>query len=217
MDVRKYCTFNGNKVVSCRLPEQLMEEIGSVLKDGGMVVYPTDTIYCIGTDIFDEHSVKRVFMMKQRPFDMPISVCVGSRQMANRIANLNRAARKLIEELMPGPLIILAEKKGDVPDLLTAGTATVGIRIPDHPLARGLLENYGPMTSASANKHSKPDPSTVDQAMKDLGDAIDIYIDCGKTLYGQQSTIVDTTDESYPIVRKGPIPEEKIREVLSQL
>jgi L-threonylcarbamoyladenylate synthase len=217
LDLKKYCTFSGNRAVSCSVPEETIEEISSVIRDGGLVVYPTDTIYCIGADIFDEHSLKKVFMAKQRPFDMPISVCVSSRKMAMRIANLNRAARRLMETLMPGPLIILAEKKGDVPDLLTAGSSTVGIRIPDHPLARSLIEACGPITSASANKHAGQDPSAVEQSIKDLGENIDIYIDCGKTLHGRQSTIVDTTDESYPIVRQGPVPEDKIREVLSSL
>lgn len=215
LDFKRYCTFNNERVVNCSPPAELIDEISSTVRDGGLIVYPTDTIYCIGADIFDEHAVKKVFTAKQRPFDMPLAVSVSSRKMAMQIANLNRVARKLMESLMPGPLIILAEKKGDVPDLLTAGGSTVGLRIPDHPLARTIIDACGPITSASANRHSKPEPSTVEQPFEEFGKEIDIYIDCGRTLYGRQSTIVDTTDANCPVVRKGPVNEERIREVLS--
>ena len=148
---------------------------------------------------------------------MPVSVSVLDEKMADRIAHLNKAARLLIKEFMPGPLIILAEKKGEVSDLLTAGSSTVGIRMPDHPVAREILSSFGPLTSASANKHSSTNPFTVEQSMKELGSAISMYLDCGKSRLGIQSTIVDTTDDTFPIVRKGPVPEERILEVLGSI
>lgn len=216
-DCKKYCEFEGNKPVSSSLPAKLVEDIGKILDDGELIVYPTDTIYCIGADIFDEQSVKRVYMAKKRPFDMPLSVSVLDEKMAAKIAHLNKAAKLLIKELMPGPLIILVEKKEDVPDLLTAGSSTVGIRMPTHPVAREIMKSHGPLTSASANKHSSTNPSSIEQCMKELGGSISLYLDCGKNASNRQSTIVDTTDDTFPIVRTGPVPEERILEVLSSL
>lgn len=217
IDCRKYCEFEGSNPKSCALPEKLISEISKTLSGGELIVYPTDTIYTIGADIFDEQSVKKVYMSKKRPFDMPVSVSVLDEKMADRIAHLNKAARLLIKEFMPGPLIILAEKKGEVPALLTAGSNTIGIRMPDHPVAREILSTYGPLTSASANKHSSSNPFTVEQCMKELGTAVSMYLDCGKSRLGIQSTIVDTTDDNFPIVRKGPVPEERILEVLASI
>lgn len=217
VDCTKYCEFEGKKLKSCNLPEKLVSEIKKILSDGELIVYPTDTIYTIGADIFDEQSVKKVYMAKKRPFDMPVSVSVLDEKMAARIARPNKAALRLMKELMPGPLIILVEKNEDVPDLLTAGASTVGIRMPDHPVAREILRAYGPLTSASANKHSSSNPVTIEQCMKELGESVSMYIDCGKHMIGQQSTIVDTTDDTFPVVRKGPIPEERILEVLAAI
>ncbi len=217
IDCRKYCEFDGDIPRSSSLPEKLLADVSSTISDGGLIVYPTDTIYCIGADIFDQQSVKRVYMAKRRPFDMPISVSVLDEKMANRIAHLNKAARLLMKELMPGPLIILAEKREDVPELLTAGTGTVGIRMPDHPVAREIIRAAGPLTSASANLHSSSSPVLVEQCMKELGGEISLYLDCGRNALGAQSTIVDTTDDTFPIVREGPVPEERILEVLASI
>lgn len=217
VDCEKYCEFEGKQPKSSNLPEKLLLDVKRVLSDGELIVYPTDTIYCIGSDIFDEQAVKKVYMSKNRPFDMPLSVSVLDEKMASRIAHLNKAAKTLIRELMPGPLIILAEKNGDVPDLLTAGSSTVGIRMPDHPVAREIMKSYGPLTSASANKHSSSNPVSVEQCMKELGQSISLYMDCGSHMIGRQSTIVDTTDDTFPIVRSGPIPEERILEALGTI
>lgn len=217
IDCKKYCEFDRTKIKSSNLPQKLMSEVNHVLSDGELIVYPTDTIYCIGADIFDEQAVKKVYMAKNRPFDMPLSVSVLDEKMASRIAHLNSAAKLLMKELMPGPLIILAEKNGNVPDLLTAGAGTVGIRMPDHPVAREVIESFGPLTSASANLHASSDPVKLDQCMKELGSSVSLYMECGKSPLGRQSTIVDTTDDTFPVVRSGPIPEERILEVLGSI
>ncbi len=217
VDCKQYCEFEGHEPKSCSIPEKLLSEIKRRLTEGELIVYPTDTIYTIGSDIFDEQAVKKVYMAKKRPFDMPLSVSVLDEKMASRIAHLNKAARLLIKELMPGPLIILAEKTGDVPDLLTAGGSTVGFRMPNHPIAREIIKAYGPLTSASANKHSSSNPVSIEQCMKELGQDVSMYLDCGRNHVGVQSTIVDTTDDTFPIVRKGPVPEERILEVLASI
>lgn len=217
IDCRKYYQFEEGKPGSGSLPGKVLEEIRNAVSNGQLIVYPSDTIYCIGADIYDEQSVKKVYMAKKRPFDMALSVSVLDEQMAGRIARLNKAARILIKELMPGPLIILVEKREDVPDLLTAGSSTVGLRMPDHPVVREILSECGPLTSASANKHSSSNPVMIEQCMKELGDSVSLYLDFGKNASSVQSTIVDTTDDTFPIVRKGPVSEERILEALASI
>ncbi len=203
--------------MNCTLPADILGEILGALRSGQLIVYPSDTIYCIGADIYDEQSVKKVFMAKNRPFDMPVSVCVPNPKVASEVGYIDRIARKLMDEFMPGPLIMLVDKKEDVPDLLTAGTNTVGIRIPSHPLPLRIMEEFGPLTSASANLHSKQSPVTVESCRKDLGSKISIYLDCGRTKYGVQSTIVDATGGSLKVVREGPIERSRIEEFLTKI
>jgi len=211
IDCKRYCKKSEGKIRSCDIPSELMDEMVSTVQDGRLIVYPTDTIYCIGASISDEKSLKKVFLAKKRPFDMPVAVCVSDMEMASTVAYLTPVVKKLIQQFMPGPLIVLAERREGVSDLLTAGSRTVGFRIPDHAFALQLIRKCGPITSASANLHSNASPVTVQQSMRELGENVDLYIDCGRTFYRKQSTIVDTTVEGCPVVRRGPIPEEEIR------
>jgi L-threonylcarbamoyladenylate synthase len=217
IDCSGYCEFEDDQPVKCNIPSDTLREIVDTLHGGNLIVYPSDTIYCIGADIYDEQSVKKVFMAKKRPFDMPISVCVPNFKSALEVGYIDRTARMIMEKFMPGPLIILVDKKEDVPDLLTAGTNTVGIRIPAHPLALNIMEEFGPITSASANLHSKRSPVTIDICKKDLSSKISIYLDCGRTKYGVQSTIVDATGDTLKVVREGPIRRSKIEEFLTTI
>lgn len=197
------------------MPPAVLAEVVDALKRGEIIAYPSDTIYCLGTDIYDEQAIKKVFMLKKRPFDMPISVCVQNAKAASAVGFINRTARRLIDEFTPGPLIVLVDKREDVPDLLTAGSRTVGIRIPAFPLTLKILEEFGPITSASANIHSKKNAVTIDSCVRDFGSKVSIYLDSGKTRYGTQSTIVDATDDDIRVVREGPIESRKIEAFLA--
>jgi L-threonylcarbamoyladenylate synthase len=137
----------------CDLMENEMDEVVATLKSGELVIFPTDTLYGIGADPFNESSVKKVFVAKNRPFDMPLSIGVSNEKMMESVAVLNDPARKLIRKFMPGPLTIMLTKKPSIPDILTSGSNTVGIRIPDHPVAIRLMDRFGPVTSTSANLH----------------------------------------------------------------
>ncbi len=215
IDCRRYCKPEGKNASESDIPPAILAEIVDTLKRGEVVVYPSDTIYSLGADIYDEQAIKKVFMLKKRPFDMPISVCVHNAKAASEIGFIDRTARKLMDEFTPGPLIVLVDKREDVPDLLTAGSRTVGIRIPAYPLALKMLEASGPVTSASANIHSKKGALTVDTCIKDFGRGVSIYLDCGKTKYGVQSTIVDATSDDITVVREGPIARKTIEDFLA--
>lgn len=198
----------------CDLPEKEMDEIVAVLRAGELVVFPTDTLYGIAADPFNEGSVKKVFMAKNRPFDMPLSIAVSNEKMMESVAVLNEPARKLIRRFLPGPLTIMLTKKPSIPDMLTSGQNTVGIRIPDHPFALRLIDRFGPITATSANLHSHPDPVEASQAIKDLDGHAKVCVDCGRTSYATPSTIVDVSDGVLEIIRKGVISQEEIENAL---
>lgn len=181
---------------------------------GKLIVYPTETVYGIGADIYNEAAIKNLYVVKNRPFDMPLSVAVSDKAMLERVAVLNENADKLIKAFLPGPLTIIIKKQPDVPDIVTSSSQKVGIRIPDNRFALELVRRTGPIVATSANLHSHPDAVSVDAAIADFGDRVDTYIDAGSCTIGQPSTIVWLMDNQVEIVRQGAIPADKIKEVL---
>jgi L-threonylcarbamoyladenylate synthase len=208
------CTNHKSGCKKCDLREKDMDEIVAVLKSGELVVYPTDTLYGVGADPFNENSVKKVYIAKNRPFDMPLSIAVSNEKMMESIAVLNESARKLIRKFLPGALTIMLTKKPNLPDILTSGSNQIGVRIPNHPFAIRLIDRFGPITSTSANLHSHPDPVEASVAQKDLKGHIGICVDCGKTKFAVPSTIIDVSEGSVEIIRKGAISQEQIENAL---
>jgi len=208
------CTNHKSGCKKCDLREKDMDEIVATLKSGELVVYPTDTLYGVGADPFNENSVKKVYIAKNRPFDMPLSIAVSNEKMMESIAVLNDNARKLIRKFLPGPLTIMLTKKPNLPDILTSGSNQIGIRIPDHPFAIRLIDKFGPITSTSANLHSHPDPTESSIAQKDLKGHIGIFVDCGKTKFAEPSTILDVSEGLVEVIRKGVISQEQIENAL---
>lgn len=181
---------------------------------GKLIVYPTDTVYGIGADIFNESAVKNLYLAKKRPFDMPLSVAVADRKMMDSVAELNENADKLIDAFLPGPLTIIIKKRPEVPDILTSSSQKIGIRIPDHPLATDICRRFGPIVATSANTHAKPDAVNIDMALDAFGDKVSTYIDAGPSPSGMPSTIVWLKDNEYEVIRQGHITEQMIEDVL---
>lgn len=181
---------------------------------GKLIVYPTDTVYGVGANIFDESAVTSLFVSKKRPFDMALSVAVADKAQMEKIAVLNENADKLISAFLPGPLTIIIQKNPDVPDIVTAASQKVGIRIPDHPIATEIARRSGPIVATSANTHFCPDAVNVDMAVSAFGESVSTYIDAGPSPLGKPSTIVWIKDKEYEIIRQGLITEEMIKEVL---
>ncbi len=181
---------------------------------GKLVVYPTETVYGIGADVFNQKAVKSLFMAKKRPFDMALSVAVADKKMMEEVAVLNENADKLIEAFLPGPLTIIIKKKKEVSDMVTSGSQKVGLRIPDNRVAIELVKRTGPIISTSANLHSHPDAVEVGSAVKDLGDKVSTYLDAGPCTLGKPSTIVWLNSGEIEIVRQGAITREQIEEAL---
>ncbi len=198
------------------LNEDHLNRIVSELQAGRLIVYPTETIYGLGADPFDETAVKRCYMAKRRPFDMALSVAVSNIKMMENIAVVNDKARKLAKKFMPGPLTLVLPKKPIVPDILTASTSEVGIRIPDHPVALKIIDSFGPIISTSANLHSHPNPASIDQSRKDLGATVGVYVDCGPSRIGKPSTILEINGDELNIFRPGVISKEDIEVALRE-
>lgn len=181
---------------------------------GNLIVYPTDTVYGIGADIYNEVAVKNLYLAKRRPFDMALSVAVADRKMMESVAILNETADKLIKAFLPGPLTIIIKKNPEVPDIVTAGSQKVGIRIPDHPIALEIARRSGPIVATSANIHFQLDAIDIGMATAALGNSVSTYIDAGHSPSGKPSTIIWIKDKEYEIIRQGPITEDMIKEVL---
>lgn len=204
------------KSVDMGISKHDLEQILSTLHFGRLVVYPTETVYGLGADPFDETAVKRVFIAKRRPFDMPLSIAVHNISVADRIAELDENAYRLAKAFLPGPLTLLVKKRPILPDIVTASLPEVGIRIPDHPVALRMLEEFGPIISTSANVHSHPNPTTVENAIADLGTSVATYVDGGPCKLGTPSTIVQIIDGVVEVIRYGAISKEKIEDVLAR-
>ena len=188
-----------------------VEDVGN----GDLIVYPTETVYGIGADIFNQKAIKKLYVAKKRPFDMPLSVAVADKEMVEKVAILTRQVEKLIDAFLPGPLTIITKKNPDVPDIITSMSQKVGIRIPDHPVALELLRRYGPIIATSANLHSQPDAVNVNSAIDAFGDAVHTYLDSGPCSLGKPSTIVWIMDDKVEVIRQGEITKAQIEDVLN--
>lgn len=184
------------------------------VQNGEIIVYPTDTLYGLGADIFDDFAVRKVFEIKKRPFDQPISVAVYSLEDMEDIAVVNDQARRLVEEFLPGPLTLVLNKKSIVSDLVTGGLEKIAVRIPDNEIALKLLSVAGPITATSANIHGQETPRFIEDIKSQFqNEDIAVYIDVGR-LDGEPSTIVDMTGEEPIILREGILTKEDLLDAI---
>lgn len=205
------CVNEDSNFEKCRIGEDEILNIIRVLKDGGLVVYPTETLYALGADPTDDKAVKRLLEVKRRPIGMPISIVVGSIDEAIKLAKLDGNALSVMERFMPGPLTVVANIKENaglhhavIPD------GKLGIRMPDHPIPLMLAKRFGPLTATSANRHKGNDPTDSAIARNELGDDVDIYIDCGRCQLGAPSTVIDISEGDIKVIREGTIPKEAL-------
>ncbi len=184
------------------------------LQDGEPIIFPTDTLYALGADIYNEAAVRKVFDIKQRPYSVPLPVAVESIQAMGTIAVVSRTAQIISEKFLPGSLTLILEKKQSVPDIVTSGSDTIAVRIPNDSIALYLLSEFGPLTVTSANLHDKKTQSTIKEILMQLEVPIPVYLDDGRR-DGAPSTIVDVSTKKPQIVRKGSISKEQILDVIS--
>jgi len=186
------------------------ETICGCLDAGDLIVYPTDTVYGVGCDPFDIESVERVFEVKRRPADQPIALALTSSDQIPTYAHVTPAAQAIIAKHLPGPVTLLLRAAQGAPVPLVSSNGLIGIRVPDHTVAIAITKAFGPITTTSANLHGGASPIACEDALAQLGDAVDLYIDCGPTSLGKESTIVDASGESPKVIREGALRREDL-------
>lgn len=189
-----------------------------ILKRGGIVAFPTETVYGLGADALNPEAVKRVFQTKGRPPDNPIIVHINSFDMLYQVAESSgEDIERILRILWPGPFTVILRKKAIVPSVTTAGLPHVAVRMPAHPVALGIIEELRrPIAAPSANKSGRPSPTVAEHVIEDLGDSVDLVVDGGETFFGVESTIIDLTGESPTLVRPGPIDPEYLENIIGK-
>ncbi|HID91344.1 TPA: threonylcarbamoyl-AMP synthase [Candidatus Bathyarchaeota archaeon] len=185
--------------------QESVRRAARIVREGGLVIYPTDTVYGLGCDPFNVRAVRRLIAAKRRP-RKPLPVLASSIKDAERIAALTGRARMLALKFWPGSLTIVLRKREALPDVVTAGRGTVALRIPSNRIALRLTElSGGLLVGTSANISGGKPPITAAEAERELGDAVDVIIDGGPSSLRKPSTVVDATGEEIRLLREGPI------------
>ncbi|MDP9333086.1 MAG: L-threonylcarbamoyladenylate synthase, partial [Actinomycetota bacterium] len=188
-----------------------------VLRSGGLVAFPTETVYGLGADATNPRALRRLFAVKERPVDHPVIVHVARAEQLDDLGrDVPEIAHALAEACWPGPLTLVVRRRVDrVAGEATGGRDTVGIRVPDHPVARALLDAFGGSIAApSANRFGRVSPTTAQHVHDDLGGDVDLVLDGGPCTVGVESTIVDVTGAEPVVLRVGGISEERLAELV---
>lgn len=208
--MEKYLDFKNN------IDETKLEIVGETIANGGLVIFPTETVYGIGTNGLNENAIKNLYSVKKRDLNKPISLLVSNIDMVNQIAyDINDIEYNLMNAFFPGPFTIVLKKKNIISDVLTAGKDTVGVRMPDCEITQKLIEYANcPIAAPSANISGKPSGTTVNDFINDFSDKVDYIIDNGDAKIGVASTIVQVINGVPNILREGSITKEQILKVL---
>jgi L-threonylcarbamoyladenylate synthase len=195
-----------------------IDRAAATLRRGGLVAFPTETVYGLGCDATNVDALARLYEIKRRPHDHPVIVHLASVDALGRFAaEVPPPAKALADAFWPGPLTIVLRRSAEVPDAVTGGRDTVGLRVPDQPVARALLRAFdGAIAAPSANRFGRVSPTTAADVRADLGDDVDVVLDGGPCTVGVESTIVDCTHEPPVILRLGGVGPERIEAVLGE-
>ncbi|MEW6410358.1 MAG: L-threonylcarbamoyladenylate synthase [Nitrospirota bacterium] len=194
-----------------------LRRAAEVIRDGGVIIFPTDTFYGLGADATNPSAVRKVFMVKGRSADKPISVLVPDRRKTEAlVSEMPHEAVILMDHFWPGPLTLIFKASPSIPEILTAGTGKIGIRIPDNPLTIELLNLCGvPLTATSANPSGGMNASTVDEVEDSIKQGVDLIIDGGRTKGEKESTVLDIAESPLVIIREGMISREALGSILN--
>lgn len=192
-----------------------LELAAQILKKGGLVAFPTETVYGLGADAFKAESVAKIFEVKKRPSFDPLIVHISKKEDLKRLwKEIPALAEKLIEKFWPGPLTIVAEKNESVPDIVTAGLSTVGVRMPASLAALNLISQAAsPIAAPSANLYGYTSPTTAQAVLDDLGSSIDAVLDAGPTKIGIESTVIKLEGNEIVLLRPGGVSVEELKKI----
>ncbi|WP_455391612.1 L-threonylcarbamoyladenylate synthase [[Eubacterium] cellulosolvens] len=185
------------------------------MRTGGIIVYPTETLYGLGVDIYNDQAIERLIQLKRRPKNMPIAIAVANLDQVRALAMVSKLGLKIIENCIPKPITILLRATDKVNPKLTGGSALIGFRFPDHEVTKELISRFGPITATSANLHGGPNPLTIDSTLAQFGHKVGIYLDSGACAIAKPSTVIDATGETIKIIRHGACSGTELEECLS--
>lgn len=207
------------KKILYRPTPQSIRKAVEILKQGGLVAFPTETVYGLGAKALDEEAVRKIFAAKGRPADNPLIVHVAeAEQIDLLVAAIPASAEALMERFWPGPLTLIFKRSHRVPAVVSAGLETVAIRSPDHPVAQALIRGLGePVAAPSANRSGRPSPTRGEHVLEELGGVVSIILDGGPCEVGVESTVVDLVSDPPRILRPGAVTAEALQEVLGDL
>jgi L-threonylcarbamoyladenylate synthase len=198
---------------------QVIQEAGKILREGGLVAFPTETVYGIGANALDEEAIKKIYLAKGRPSDNPLIMHISDLNTLDKYVNdINEKSKQLIAQFWPGPLTLIFHKKNSVPDIITGGLETVAVRMPKHPIAYDIIRSAGvPIAAPSANISGKPSPTRGRHVIEDLDGRVDMIIDGGKATHGLESTVLDMTGTIPSILRPGSVTRSMIESVIGEV
>ena len=190
-----------------------------ILRKGGLVAFPTETVYGLGARVFDPKAISRIYEVKGRSSDNPLIVHVADlNQLALIVNEVPPMAEKLIRAFWPGPLTLILSRAKNVPGEVSAGLPTIAVRMPNHPFALELLGGLGePIAAPSANRSGRPSPTKADHVLRDFGDGVDMILDGGPCPLGLESTVLDLTEETPQILRYGQVKAEELESFIGKI
>ena len=195
-----------------------VEEGARIIRNGGLVVFPTETVYGLGANAFDEKAVQSIFKAKGRPQDNPLIVHISSLQQVDDVAvDVPDAFYRLAERFMPGPLTVILKKSDKTPYVVTAGGDTVGVRMPDNVYARQLIAESFPLAAPSANRSKHISPTTAQHVFEDLDGEVELILDDGPCRVGIESTVLDMTSDVPTILRPGAVTADMLLDVVGEV
>ena len=198
--------------------EIALDLAAQIIKQGGLVAFPTETVYGLGADAFNPIAVAKIFAVKNRPEFDPVIVHIANKNQIESVCRMNKRAEKLIEKFWPGPLTLVLPKKRRIPDIVTAGMSKVGIRMPNNDIALRFITLAGtPIAAPSANPFGYLSPTTAEHVYEQLGSKIEMILDGGPCEIGIESTIIEFTDNKPLLLRAGGISVEEITEVIGKV
>ena len=204
------------KVNSDRPQEEAIEQSAAIIRSGGLVAFPTETVYGLGADAMSEAAVRKIFEAKGRPADNPLIVHVSDRSMVDLVASrVSEKAERVIAEFWPGPLALVLDRSPGVAHSVSAGLPTVAVRMPQNKIAIELIRRARtPIAAPSANRSGRPSPTSAAHVARDLEGRIDMILDGGETSIGIESTVLDMTTDTAMILRPGWITEDRLAGVI---
>lgn len=198
---------------------EAIKTAADAIRRGELVIFPTETVYGLAADAFNEVAAKRVFDAKGRVQMQPLPIQIANKDQLYEVASeVSESARLLAERFWPGPLTLVLPKAESVPDIVTGGEKTIGVRMPDHSVALALIREVGrPIIATSANISGSAPPEAADAAIDMVGRSVSVVLDAGKSRIGVASTVVDVSVSPARILRAGAISAERIKEILGEI